>query len=57
MGPNDWLDTETEEQMHGLERSDWLAIAAGLARGVLALAIIGVALWALPTVGRLVVAP
>ena len=30
MGPNDWLDTETEEQMSGLERSDWIEIAIGI---------------------------
>lgn len=47
MGLNERLDSELEEQMQGLERSDWMSIAAGVARAVglvVALAAIGLAL-------------
>lgn len=47
MGLNERLDSEIEEQMRGLERSDWIGVALGVARAVgvvLALAAIGLAL-------------
>ena len=47
MGLNERLDSEIEEQMQGLERSDWIGVALGVARAVgvvVALAAIGLAL-------------
>jgi hypothetical protein len=47
MGLNERLDSEIEEQMRGLECSDWVGVALGVARAVgvvVALAAIGLAL-------------